>query len=148
MDIGCRYQLRAATMDDYDFLYNLLVATMKRYVEQTWGWNELYQQRRFREKFHPKDYKIIVVEDRDVGVISTERWRSELFLAEIQICPEYQRRGIATSILRDLMRKAEQQQIPLTLQVLRVNPARRLYERLGFVVMAENETHAQMQWVA
>jgi ribosomal protein S18 acetylase RimI-like enzyme len=29
---------------------------------------------------------------------------------------------------------------PVALQVLKVNPARRLYERLGFSVTGENET--------
>jgi hypothetical protein len=29
--------------------------------------------------------------------------------------------------------------------ILRVNPARRLYERLGFAVVSETETHLRME---
>ena len=35
--------------------------------------------------------------------------------------------------------------MPVELQVLKVNPARRLYGRLGFQVTGETETHYLMQ---
>ena len=30
--------------NDYDFMYKLLVATMKEYVKQTWGWEDEVRQ--------------------------------------------------------------------------------------------------------
>jgi hypothetical protein len=36
----------------------------------------------------------------------------------------------------------------VTLQVLKVNPARRLYERLGFCETGADDTHYQMAWEA
>ena len=34
---------------------------------------------------------------------------------------------------------------PFRLQVFKVNPARRLYERMGFVKIGESKTHIQME---
>jgi hypothetical protein len=56
--VEMKYQLRPAIENDRCFLWDLLVATMKGYVTQTWGWDEEYQQRRW-EKFPPARYQIM-----------------------------------------------------------------------------------------
>jgi GNAT superfamily N-acetyltransferase len=139
------YELRSACQDDYDFLYRLLVQTMKLYVEQTWGWDEAYQQERFRQKFDPAAYQIILIDGHDVGALAVERRATEMFLAEIQLLPEYQRRGLGTAVVQDIVAAALRDGLPMKLQVLKVNPARRLYERLGFTVTAETATHVVMR---
>ena len=58
------YRLRPATSDDYDFLYQLLVATTKDYVDATWGWDDSYQQQRFQRKFAPERYQIVTARAR------------------------------------------------------------------------------------
>ena len=40
------YALRPATIDDYDFVYQVKTSTTKDYVARTWGWNEADQQAR------------------------------------------------------------------------------------------------------
>lgn len=45
----------------------------------------------------------------------------------------------------DLLAEAAAAAIPVELQVLKVNPARSLYERLGFAVFDETETHHLMR---
>jgi ribosomal protein S18 acetylase RimI-like enzyme len=59
--------------------------------------------------------------------------------------PEFQGRGLGTTILGDVIEHARMGRRPVSLQVLKVNPARRLYERLGFVISGESETHFQMR---
>jgi RimJ/RimL family protein N-acetyltransferase len=51
-----------------------------------------------------------------------------------------QRQGIGTSVIQQVLDEARRSGKPVALQVLKVNPARRLYERLGFSVTGENET--------
>jgi hypothetical protein len=43
------------------------------------------------------------------------------------------------------MALSEQRRIPVRLQVLKVNPARQLYERLGFCVTGGDEFRHQME---
>lgn len=74
-----------------------------------------------------------------------EAWQPDrVWLARIAIVPVSQRRGIGTTILRSVLAQAASQGLPVMLQVLKVNPAWQLYERLGFVITGETETHYLM----
>lgn len=64
----------------------------------------------------------------------------------ICIVPEHQCKGIGTEVLRRAVAQAREQKISLYLSVLKVNPARRLYERLGFGVIEETKHHFRMKF--
>ena len=51
---------------------------------------------------------------------------------DIALLPRYCNRGIGTRLLRELQSEAAAAGKPLRIHVERVNPALRLYERLGF----------------
>jgi ribosomal protein S18 acetylase RimI-like enzyme len=44
---------------------------------------------------------------------------------------------MGSKLIRSVLAEARAIDLPLSLSVLKANPARRLYERLGFVVVAE-----------
>lgn len=136
-----RYTLRPATADDDDFLWRLHVAAMREYVERTWGWDEGAQAAIFRERSDPANSRIVIVAGRDAGVLVVERRPDRIFLSRIQLLPGAQGRGVGTAIVGDLLAEAGREGVPVALRVLRVNPARRLYERLGFAVTEETPTH-------
>ncbi|MCC6414784.1 MAG: GNAT family N-acetyltransferase [Opitutaceae bacterium] len=141
------HTLRAATAADRDWLWTLSRATMKTHVEQTWGrWDDVEQAERFQKNFQPQRLQIIVVNGHDAGLLHVERTPADIFLASILLAAEFQNRGLGTAILHSLLAEAHREKLPLRLQVLKVNPARRLYERLGFTVTAETPTHYQMRW--
>lgn len=132
------YTLRPATAADYDFLYDLHRTTMRPYIEAIWGWHEDWQEEYFRKKFVPLTRRIIQVDGTDAGVVVVEQRPDELYLALIELLPVYQGRGIGTAIVNGLKATAHAAGQPLTLHVLRSNgPARRLYERLGFGLVAD-----------
>ncbi len=139
-------QLRPATSADYDFLYDLHRAALKTYVEQIWGWDEEWQRQHFKEHFAPAKRQIIRREGVDVGAFFVEERADSLFLAYIAILPEYQRRGIGTTLIRELLDEAARKDIPVTLHVLKSNPARSLYERLGFAVVKETAERYVMKF--
>lgn len=139
------YTLRPATNEDYDFLYALNRTTMRDYIDATWGWQEEWQEEYFRRKFDPARRKIIVVAGHDAGVLVVEERPQELYLGLIELLPDYQGRGIGTQIVSELQAKAHDAGLPLALHVLKTNePARRLYERLGFTIAADEEVRYRM----
>jgi ribosomal protein S18 acetylase RimI-like enzyme len=140
-----RYTLRPAGDADYDFLYALHEATMRPTVSQIWGWDDARQGVMFRERFDPAARRIIVLDGEAVGVLVVEERPGEVFLANIEIAPEQQGRGLGAAIITEILRDAHARGLPVTLQVNRVNHARRLYERLGFVEIGRTETHFQMR---
>jgi ribosomal protein S18 acetylase RimI-like enzyme len=139
------YALRPATAHDAAFIYAVRAAGLRPYVEQVWGWDDRSQAARFRESFAPHRYQVIVVAGQDVGALSVEQRPHELFVADIELLPAWRGRGLGTAILTELLRQAQQSGRPVTLHVLRVNPAQRLYHRLGFRVVGVTRIHLQMR---
>jgi GNAT superfamily N-acetyltransferase len=140
------YALRPVTEDDFAWLWALKQRTMRAYVEQTWGaWDDGVQDIFFRQGFFPDKLRIIVAAGRDAGLLEVERLSNEIFLKRIEIAPEFQGRGLGSAVIGALAAEARAARLPLRLQVLRVNPARRLYARLGLRAVGETATHVQMQ---
>jgi ribosomal protein S18 acetylase RimI-like enzyme len=139
------YCLRAATILDAAFIHGLRIAGLREYVAQTWGWDDAVQEARFRAHFDPERYQVVVVDGGDVGAVAVE-WRAgEVFLADIEILPDWRGRGLGTAVVGAVLADAERRGLPAALQVLKVNPARRPYERLGFRVVGETPTHYRMR---
>jgi len=139
------YQLRPATHDDYNFLYRLHVAAMQYLVAQVWGWDDARQEQFFVDHFDPSGSRIVVVNGVDAGTVAIE-WREDAaFIRGIEILPDYQGCGLGTAVLREVIAEAAARDLPVTLQVLKINHARRLYERLGFAITGETETHYLMR---
>jgi ribosomal protein S18 acetylase RimI-like enzyme len=139
------FSLRPATDADVDFLWDLHRVTLKPYVEQTWGWDEPFQQRYFREHFSPANSQVIQCEGKDAGVITVEENQLGYILSNIELYPQYQGLGIGTTLIKELLDRAAGCGLPVSLRVLKINPARQLYLRLGFSVIGETETHYWMR---
>ena len=134
------YSLRPVTDDDYDFLFQLHVATMRPSVEATWGWNEAFQELYFQSRWDPANQHIVSIGKIDVGTITVEEEIGTVFLNLIEIRPEYQGRGLGTALIRDVLRDAHNRDLPVKLHVLKTNlRARQLYERLGFTILEERK---------
>lgn len=140
-----RIRLRPGELEDREYLWRLHCATMQDYVDKTWGWDEGRQRAMFDQGFDPSSLRIVEEDGRAVGYISVQRHSDEIFLAGIEIEPEQQNQGIAAYLIGQLFEKSDSLQVPVTLQVLKVNPARSLYERLGFQCTGETPTHYLMK---
>jgi len=85
--------------------------------------------------------------DQSIGWLAIAEHGDHLELVDLHLLPEYQRQGIGSYVIKQLIARAQQQQIAVRLEVLKVNPARTLYERLGFTVIGETATHYVMSAV-
>ena len=87
---------------------------------------------KFREGFDVDAVSIVVVGGRRAGYVSTTRGQEGLYIDNIQLSRPLRGRGIGTSILTQLLADHPAERIRLT--TFSDNPAKRLYERLGFSV--------------
>jgi len=71
-----------------------------------------------------------------------------LMLKKLYILPSHQNRGIGTFLLRRLIERADAGAQAILLRVLRVNPARQLYERNGFRIDRSSEERYFMSYSA
>jgi ribosomal protein S18 acetylase RimI-like enzyme len=136
-----------ATPDDLGQLYDIHRAASQDIVAKAWGqWDEPWQREYFREHFDYASRQVIELDQRPIGFLDVVYHADHVFLAAIEIDPAYQRQGIGTALIRDILANAAALRLVVRLQVLKVNErARALYERLGFVETGQTKTHYLMQ---
>lgn len=136
-----------ATLADRERLWRIKKTCLRQYVEETWGfWEDVSQRAHFDKNYELDEIRLIQTEGGLAGYLAAARTPEEIALHNIMISPAYQNRGLGTAVLRHLLAEARAQNLPVRLQVLRVNPARHLYERLGFTVYEETPTHFRLRW--
>jgi ribosomal protein S18 acetylase RimI-like enzyme len=129
------FTLRPATIDDAPLFYSVIDRTMREFIITTWGaWNETRVQSESAETSCSPNAQVIQIGDIPVGVFVVARYLTYIQLEQIYVLPEYQRMGIGTTLLNNLIVEASQSKLPIQLRVMTINPAKQLYERLGFVV--------------
>lgn len=134
--------LRAATSEDAAFARHVTEACMRGYAEQTYGsWDG-------RADLDFAFDKIIQRGGRDIGLIGVDRRPDFWFLGKLYLLPACQRQGIGGYVLGRLIEDAKSARAGIRLTVLEVNPARRFYERYGFVLTHTVSPRHHMEWRA
>ena len=131
-----RVELRAATADDMEFAFDVTEAAMRCYVEQTFGtWVPEVQKEIIGKSFDANTHQIILVDGEPAGILAVETHESHVQLEKIYLLPAFQRQGIGSQLVNQLIHSARVSNKPIRLRVLAANSAARtLYQRLGFVV--------------
>ncbi len=138
--------LRPARTADAEFAFHVWKASMEAYVDATWGWNESLQRQRQQEEFAAGAYQIIEAEGRPIGTLIVRYTPDHIYLSGLYLLPESQRQGYGSHILERLLAEGQAHHLPVRLRVLKANPqARRLYERLGFAAINEEEHFVVME---
>jgi GNAT superfamily N-acetyltransferase len=120
---------------DYEFALELHLMTMRPLTAELMTWDESKQTAAFARQWQVREAEIILCDGRDVGWMQARETISEVFLQQLFIAPDCQRRGIGSEALAQLLAQWDSVGKPVTLAALRNNPARRLYERFGFAVV-------------
>jgi ribosomal protein S18 acetylase RimI-like enzyme len=139
-------QTRKTVASDFDFIYRLHQLTLFDYIEQTWGHQEDFQRNGMQEDFNASLFEIISTQEKDIGVISIIDHKNAFFINYLAILPDFQRRGLGRQMLHTVMNRAAKQNIPVKLHVIRINPAKAFYEKLGFQVVGNDKYSFFMEW--
>jgi ribosomal protein S18 acetylase RimI-like enzyme len=136
---------REVTENDFDWLYNLRAKTMSKYIIDSGDQFSLESQtERIMKEYG--SIKIVRFENQDIGMFKVKRDPDKWEIVQIQLLPDYQHMGIGTQLIQNLQMEASQQGMAVFLSVLKVNPAKRLYERLGFKVIQRKEKSYTMSY--
>jgi ribosomal protein S18 acetylase RimI-like enzyme len=143
---GPAITLHPATLNDAEFAYQVLERAMREYAMATWGsWPEAKVRARASEDAAAGRSQLIRLGATAVGVVRIDRLPTHFELDQLYILPEHQGRGIGRHVLQGLLAEASAACLPVRLRVLRVNPARRLYERHGFTITSESPERFYME---
>ncbi len=135
--------LRPATVADVPFLVELRRATMAPH-EVAAGRVRSPEESLARVLAAFDAAQIIIRCDQAVGLLKVDRSGSPWELLQVQVLPDFQRQSIGTQVMHALIVEARAADVSVRLSVLKANPARRLYERLGFTVAQEKATSCVM----
>jgi ribosomal protein S18 acetylase RimI-like enzyme len=149
--------VRQERLEDEPFLFELYASRRQAELDAL-GWPPemrhtfLRQQFRASQGYHTAfpeaEFKIILVNGVNAGRLIINRTREELRVVDLALLPQFRNAGAGASLLRKLFGEAAATHKAVRLQVDRGNRAERLYQRLGFVRIAENELHFEMEWRA
>ena len=146
------FSLRPAADDDGQFLYRLYKSTRVGEM-QAWGWPAEQQdmflkmqfdarRRAYQAEFPVAEESIVLIGDAPVGALRINQTAEELRLIDIALLPEFRNRGLGGRLIARLI----ESDVPVALSVARENPAKRLYERMGFVVEREDAMYFEMRY--
>ncbi|WP_323944409.1 GNAT family N-acetyltransferase [Aeromonas hydrophila] len=148
--------LRQQNDHDRAFLHELYLSRRWAEVSAVPGWHDDQRraflasqaelQRQHYEKHYPKaDFLIIEQAGMPIGRLCVNRQAHDVRIVDIALLPAWHGRGIGTQLLYSLLAEADADHHTCSLSVERGNPARRLYQRLGFQTSTDSGLYIQMQ---
>lgn len=88
---------------------------------------------------------ILTVDDVPVGQLDLHRTEGAVEVLEVAVVPGLQGHGLGGAALGHVAGRADAAGLAVQLHVEPANPARRLYERLGFLVTGKESLHLAME---
>lgn len=132
------FQLHAAAEGDAVFLFEAYEATLRPYVEWAWGWDDAFQKQGFKTHHPIQEWRVVSVGGQPAGGLHVQESAASHFVRMVFLLPPFQGKGIGTLLLQQEVRRAERHGKFLELKVVKINPAKALYERLGLTLVGED----------
>lgn len=148
--------LRQAAQEDDPFLLAVYAGTREQEIS-SWGWSGEQaidfirmqydmQKRSYAMQYPDASSFIIEAGGSDAGRLIVERSGEVWRIIDISILPGLRNQGIGSGTLAALQEECKANCTRIALRVLKTNPARRLYERLGFRVFMEGNIDLELIW--
>lgn len=137
------YLLVPALPADYVWLENLRREVYQELFQLTWGgWDEERHQRHFAACLENGSIQLMVVDGEKAGMLQLHETDDSLEIGEIQIGANKRSLGLGSQVIRDVLALAQAENKSVKLSVgLKNEKALRLYQRLGFKITEQSETH-------
>lgn len=150
--------LRPVTGADRDFLAAVYASTRLEELAVT-GWTDEEKAGFCRMQFDAQDghyrhhypaarFEVVECAGVPVGRLYVDRWSREIRIMDIVLLPEHRGKGFGTRLLGELQQEAAETGRLLSIHVERMNPALRLYERLGFRLTEDKGVYLLLGWTA
>ncbi|MBL9132632.1 MAG: GNAT family N-acetyltransferase [Verrucomicrobiaceae bacterium] len=148
--------LRPVTAEDTAFLFAVYASTREAELALT-GWSTEQKAAFCAQQFHAQDthyrqhypgaqYFVIEAENQAAGRLYVDHGENEIRVMDIALLPQFRGKGIGTHYFRELQKEAQTASKVLSIHVEAFNPAKRLYERLGFQLAEDKGVYHFMTW--
>lgn len=148
--------LRPITTDDRVFLEEVYASTRADELALT-DWSaekraefcrmQFAAQHEYYQSYYAgATFDVIVHNGAPAGRLYVARWKSEIRIIDIALLPKHRRAGIGSHLLRQLQEEARAAGKSLSIHVEKFNPAKSLYQRLGFAEVEDKGVYLLMEW--
>lgn len=132
------YQVYASTRADEMALIPWPEAQKEAFVRMQFR----LRQQQYRAEYPEALTEVILYGDVPAGTMITSKTADAILLIDIALLAHFRGAGIGATVLQALQGEGKK----IILHVLKQNPARHLYSRLGFVVASEDSMYLRMEW--
>jgi GNAT superfamily N-acetyltransferase len=154
------FSLRPIKDEDYSILCSIYGSTREKELQQVPHWSLEQKQAFIKQQFlaqhvyYQKNYEgaafyLILQDEEIIGrlYIHSNFQAKGIRIIDISLLPAWQGQGIGRNILMDIIIKAGKLKMPVSIHVESFNPAKKLYESLGFKKISEtNGVYHLMEW--
>ena len=148
-------RLRPAEPQDAELLFRVYASTRVEELSVV-PWDDAQKEAFLRAQFEAQDrwyhehydrtsFDVVLIGGEPAGRLYVHRGESEIRIVDIALLPEHRGGGVGTALLRDLLDEADADDKRVTIHVERLNPALRLYERLGFAVAEDKGVYLLLE---
>jgi ribosomal protein S18 acetylase RimI-like enzyme len=98
----------------------------------------------YAQVFPSADREVLLVDGEPAGRFYVARGENEIHVIDIALLPPFRNRGIGSRLLGEILAEGERTGVKVTIYVEKTNPAQRLYLRLGFVIIDQDDVYFLM----
>lgn len=149
---------RPITKDDDTFLRRVYWSTRMDEMARV-PWNDEEKKMFLDHQYHAQsehyglvfenaDFLIISRDGIDIGRLYIDRQPDEIHIIDIALLPEFRGSGTGGRLLQEILEEGRATKKKVTIYVEHFNPARHLYDRLGFKHVDTNGVYHFMEWRA
>jgi ribosomal protein S18 acetylase RimI-like enzyme len=103
------------------------------------------QDRYYHDTLTDTTYGVILIDGEPAGRLYVSRWPDEIRVVDIALLPEHRGQAVGTRLLQHVISEGATTGRRVTIHVEHMNPARRLYERLGFQLVEDQGIYLFME---
>ena len=104
------------------------------------------QERHYREHYPGCEFLVIERAGAPIGRLYRDRRAAEIRVVDIALLAAERGRGVGGALMRQVLDEAAAAGLLVRIHVEQANPARRLYERLGFRLAERGEVYDLLSW--
>lgn len=95
----------------------------------------------YAEVFPSADREVLLVDGEPAGRFYVDRGEDEIHVIDIALLPPFRNRGIGAQLLGEVLAEGARAGVKVTIYVEKRNPAGRLYQRLGFDLIDQDDVY-------
>ena len=134
------YELVPYTDADHDNYIKCQMDAFEKYILEFFGSCDMAIMESHLKQLKPNLLKI-TVRNQTAGYVYYKEEGTKIIVDVLTLLPEYRNNGLGSLILQDFIKKADEINKPIFLDTFKSNPAKKFYEKNGFVIVDENHSH-------